>query len=75
MCVRYSYDYEGVDSAIGDQVMAGLETFAADQSLVGKEFTEGNKTFTVAKNDNFEYVDPIDGSVSKKQVLAGVLFI
>ena len=55
--------------------MTGLETFVADQSLVGKEFTEGSKTFKVAKNDNFEYVDPIDGSVSKKQVLAGVLFI
>ena len=70
MGVRYSYDYEGVDSAIGDQVMTGLETFVADQSLVGKEFTEGSKTFKVAKNDNFEYVDPIDGSVSKKQVLS-----
>ena len=36
---------------------------------VGKVFTasSGGKTFEVSKADNFEYVDPIDKSVTKNQ--------
>ena len=36
---------------------------------VGKVFTasSGGKTFEVSKADNFEYVDPIDNSVTKNQ--------
>ena len=48
--------------------MAGLQALIADQSLVGSELKEGSKTFKVALMDNFEYTDPIDGSVSKNQV-------
>ena len=49
-------------------MMVNLNKAIAEQSLVGKAFTEGDKTFKVAKNDNFEYTDPIDGSVSRNQV-------
>ena len=47
--------------------MADLDTLVADASFIGKAFTHGDKTFKVAKADNYGYTDPIDGSVSKKQ--------
>ena len=49
-------------------MMADLDTLVADASFIGKTFTHGDKTFKVAKADNYGYTDPIDGSVSKKQV-------
>ena len=49
-------------------MMANLEAQVADQSLVGKDYRHDGKIFKVAKMDNFEYTDPIDKSVSKKQV-------
>ena len=51
--------------------MADLDTLVADASFIGKTFTHGDKTFKVAKADNYGYTDPIDGSVSKKQVNIG----
>ena len=48
--------------------MADLDTLVADASFIGKTFTHADKTFKVAKADNYGYTDPIDGSVSKKQV-------
>lgn len=44
-----------------------------EEGLVGKTFSADGKSFTIQKADNFEYVDPIDASISKKQVsfLAG----
>ena len=62
------YDYENVDSASASKMMERLEGMLGDGSLTGKTFSSGDKHYTVAKADNFEYTDPIDGSVSKKQV-------
>jgi len=45
-----------------------LNAFIADKTTVGKEFTAAGKSFKVAKAEDFEYVDPIDKSVAKKQV-------
>jgi len=45
-----------------------LNAFIVDKSNKGKEFTAAGKTFKVAKAEDFEYVDPIDKSVAKKQV-------
>jgi len=45
-----------------------LESYIADPASIGKTYSHGGKTFKVAKADNFEYTDPIDQSVSKKQV-------
>merc|ERR1711874_233088 len=60
------YDYEGVDKAKAEDMMAMM----ADKkgTLVGQEFG-GMK---MATNDVFEYTDPVDGSVSKNQ---GIRFI
>jgi len=45
-----------------------LNAFIADKTNIGKEFTAAGKSFKVAKAEDFEYVDPIDKSVAKKQV-------
>ncbi len=40
----------------------------SDKAFVGQKFSSGDKTYQVEKADNFEYTDPVDGSVSKGQV-------
>ena len=65
---HFSYDYENVDIAPANQMMANLEQCIAEQSLVGKMFSHGDASFKLVVNDNFEYTDPIDNSVTKKQV-------
>ncbi len=55
------HDYEGVDSAAADTLMAGLRAQLAD--LPGTSFG----ALTVAAADDFAYEDPTDGSVSRNQ--------
>ncbi|KAJ2514297.1 hypothetical protein H4217_005831 [Coemansia sp. RSA 1939] len=55
------YDYEEVDAAGATLMVDRLRGLGPD--LVGKSFGG----FTVAKLDDFEYTDPIDNSISKKQ--------
>ena len=50
-----------------NKMMEKLRKHAETQDLVGKEFEAAGKKFTVAMNDDFEYTDPVDGSVAKKQ--------
>ncbi|KAI8919836.1 hypothetical protein DFJ77DRAFT_450126 [Powellomyces hirtus] len=57
------YDYEEVDSEGANKMMAHLTAFINDKSNVGKKIDN----YEVAQADNFEYTDPIDGSVSKNQ--------
>ena len=49
-----------------------LRKAAEDKSLVNKTFTGGSgenqKSYEVKAMDDFSYTDPIDGSVSRKQV-------
>jgi len=61
------YDYEQVESEGANKMMEKLRKYAETQELVGKEFEAAGKKFTVAMNDDFEYTDPVDGSVAKKQ--------
>jgi len=60
------YDYEGVDKPKAEEMMKAM----ADKSgqLAGQDFG-GMKMKT---NDVFEYLDPVDGSISKNQ---GIRFI
>eukprot|EP00929_Paragymnodinium_shiwhaense_P068554 TRINITY_DN344_c0_g1_i1.p2 TRINITY_DN344_c0_g1~~TRINITY_DN344_c0_g1_i1.p2 ORF type:complete len:625 (-),score=223.26 TRINITY_DN344_c0_g1_i1:311-2185(-) len=60
------YDYENVDKAKATAMMDAMTEKAGQ--LAGQEFG-GMK---MAKNDVFEYHDPVDGSVSKNQ---GIRFI
>ncbi|KAL8805810.1 MAG: hypothetical protein Q9182_001722 [Xanthomendoza sp. 2 TL-2023] len=58
------YDYEGVDSAAADRVVADLTHLITEQktSFVGSRIRDR----TVLEADDFSYTD-LDGSVSKKQ--------
>jgi phosphoglucomutase len=57
------YDYEEVDGERAADMVDRLRQQIASKELENKTF--GN--FTIATADDFEYLDPIDGSVSKKQ--------
>ncbi|XP_051986240.1 phosphoglucomutase-1-like [Xyrauchen texanus] len=63
------YDYEEVDSDAANRMIADLQTTMFDKAFVGQKFSSGDKTYEVEKADNFEYTDPVDGSVSKGQGL------
>merc|ERR1712190_315461 len=60
------YDYEGVDKPKAEEMMKMMADKAG--TLVGQEFG-GMRMQT---NDMFEYLDPVDGSISKNQ---GIRFI
>jgi phosphoglucomutase len=55
------YDYEGVDSAAADKVMDLLRSKQASVTQI--------RSFVIAKADEFEYTDPVDGSISSRQGL------
>lgn len=57
------HDYEGVDSAAAQAVMAGLEAKMA--TLPGTQVG----ALTVERAENFAYLDPVDGSTSRNQGL------
>lgn len=61
------YDYENCASDPAEKMISDLESYIADPASIGKTYSHGGKAFKVAKADNFEYTDPIDHSVSKKQ--------
>uniref|UniRef100_A0A8P0NJT5 Phosphoglucomutase-1 n=2 Tax=Canis lupus familiaris TaxID=9615 RepID=A0A8P0NJT5_CANLF len=63
------YDYEEVEAEGANKMMKDLEALISDRSFVGKQFSVGDKVYTVEKIDNFEYSDPVDGSVSRNQGL------
>uniref|UniRef100_A0A8C3NDC5 Uncharacterized protein n=1 Tax=Geospiza parvula TaxID=87175 RepID=A0A8C3NDC5_GEOPR len=63
------YDYEEVDADAANKMMKDLEAVMFDRSFVGKQLSSGDKAYTVEKADNFEYNDPVDGSVSRNQGL------
>ncbi|NXD26898.1 PGM1 protein, partial [Spelaeornis formosus] len=61
------YDYEEVDADAANKMMKDLEAVMFDRSFVGKQLSGGDKVYTVEKADNFEYNDPVDGSISRNQ--------
>ncbi|CAO2588233.1 Pgm1 [Lemmus lemmus] len=61
------YDYEEVEAEGASKMMKDLEALMLDRSFVGKQFSANDKVYTVEKADNFEYSDPVDGSVSRNQ--------
>lgn len=57
------YDYEEVNDPKANEMMKELREKIDNGSLIGQEFDK----YKIVKADDFEYKDPIDGSVSKKQ--------
>lgn len=62
------YDYEDVEIDTAVDLMLDLEVIISDKAFVGQAFTVGEKTYKVEKGDNFEYNDPVDGTVTRNQV-------
>ncbi|KAI1311897.1 Phosphoglucomutase-2 [Mortierella claussenii] len=60
------YDYEEVGSDGANKMVDRLRTLVSTDraNLIGKDLGNG---FVVKDGDDFEYTDPIDGSISKKQ--------
>ena len=63
----FRYDYENVDAGGANLLMSYVESQMP--AFINQKFSANSVDFTVQKADNFEYHDPIDHSVSKKQVL------
>lgn len=57
------YDYEEVDGKRAEEMVDRLRAQIDSSELVNKQVGD----FTIDKADDFEYLDPIDGSISKKQ--------
>jgi hypothetical protein len=73
-CVLLSpnrFDYEGLEPKATYYIMRDLEALVTDKSFIGQQFAVGSHIYSIAKTDSFEYVDPVDGTVTKKQVFAG----
>ncbi|XP_067846502.1 phosphoglucomutase-1 isoform X1 [Heptranchias perlo] len=63
------YDYEEVDAGAAGKIMKDMETVMLDRSFIGHKFTVCEEEYAVEKADNFEYSDPVDGSISRNQGL------
>lgn len=61
------YDYENVETAPASQMMEKLGELTLDASFIGKSYSACGKSLEVLKCDDFEYTDPVDGSVAKNQ--------
>ena len=59
------YDYEGVDSANADKVFARLTSWIEKSN--GKSVPDASDSKLMITSDEFEYKDPVDGSVSAHQ--------
>jgi len=57
------YDYESVDSTAANNVMNLLIDSYVKKDSTGTKLDD----FTIAKADEFEYHDPVDGSISSHQ--------
>lgn len=62
------YDYEGVDAEGARQLMAHLVASQTDLAALNASVKAAHgSTAAVVKGDEFEYVDPVDSSVSSHQ--------
>ena len=67
-CIFDRYDYEEVDSDAANEMIKDLEELILDKAFLGQKFSARDKIYEVEKADNFEYSDPVDGSISRNQV-------
>ncbi|XP_015228454.1 PREDICTED: phosphoglucomutase-1-like isoform X2 [Cyprinodon variegatus] len=63
------YDYENVDIDAACDMMEDLEILISDKSFVKQRFAVEDKIYQVEKADNFEYTDPVDGTITRNQGL------
>ena len=66
------YDYEECAAGLCNKMMDHLQKFVDNKQNIGKSFvSKSGKTYVVSQIDNFEYTDPIDHSLTTKQVFKG----
>ena len=51
--------------------MRDLESVISDKAFTSQKFAVGDHIYSVERTDNFEYIDPVDGSVARNQVSLG----
>lgn len=64
----FRYDYEDCALDTSNEMMTALENTITSVAFIGKEFTNAGKRYKVKIADNFSYTDPVDKSISTKQV-------
>ncbi|CAL8249277.1 unnamed protein product [Merluccius merluccius] len=63
------FDYEGLDPRAAFYMMRDLESVISDKAFGNQKFAVGDHMYGVERADNFEYLDPVDGSVARNQGL------
>ncbi|XP_057237336.1 phosphoglucomutase-like protein 5 [Malurus melanocephalus] len=63
------FDYEALEPRAAYFIMRDLEALITDKSFSHQQFAVGNNIYSVERTDSFEYVDPVDGTVTKRQGL------
>ena len=72
VCVAtIGFDYEGLDLRAAFYLMRDLEGVISDKAFTSQKFAVGDHIYSVERADNFEYIDPVDGSVARNQVSLG----
>lgn len=51
-----------------------LEAVISDKAFTSQKFAVGDHIYSVEKADNFEYIDPVDGTVARNQVSLGKIW-
>lgn len=67
------FDYEGLDPRAAFHLMRDLEGVISDKAFISQKFAVGDHIYSVEKAENFEYIDPVDGTVARNQVSMGKL--
>lgn len=67
------FDYEGLDPRAAFYMMRDLEGVISDKAFTSQKFAVGDHIYSVEKADNFEYIDPVDGTVARNQVSLGAM--
>ncbi|MED6253652.1 Phosphoglucomutase-5, partial [Ataeniobius toweri] len=61
------FDYEGLDPRAAFYLMRDLETVISDKAFSTQKFAVGDNVYSVERAENFEYIDPVDGTVARNQ--------
>jgi phosphoglucomutase len=68
VCCFCRYDYENCDAENCAAMMNKLEKIVTSPVYVGTKIIHRNKSYVVKLADNFRYEDPVDGSITARQV-------
>uniref|UniRef100_A0A8C9FNM4 Phosphoglucomutase 5 n=1 Tax=Pavo cristatus TaxID=9049 RepID=A0A8C9FNM4_PAVCR len=63
------FDYEALEPRTAYFIMRDLEALITDKSFSHQQFAVGSSIYSVERTDSFEYIDPVDGTVTKRQGL------